>query len=1525
MRRFPVLLCSLLLLFVIGCGVTYAPGHNPNDPMKVTITSSQDSVLPGGTVQLTATVTGDGPTTVQWTVNGLLGGSSTYGTVSTSGLFTAPDAVPPDPSIVITATSLANTSVSASFAILIMAPTITSVAVACNPTSILTTGMSTCSATVDGTGNYNPAVTWTATDGTMTPAGAFVPSGPGIATITATSVQDATRTGTATVTIAIPIRVTSVAVVCDPASILTTGISGCSATVNGTGSYNPAVRWTATNGTITSTGVFTPSGPGNTTVTATSLQDASKSGTATVIVATPITITSVVALCNPASILTTGTSSCSATVHGTGSFNPAVTWSAAGGAITSGGVFTPSGAGNSTVTATSVQDVTRVGLTTVTVALPPTITSVSVTCVPSQILVSQTSICTVNVTGAGAYNPSVTWSVDNGVIDQSGTYQAPTSPVTATIRAVSNQDSTKYGTATVTVNPAPTITGVTLSCSSLVVPVGQTSQCTASVQGTGAITQDVVWEVNGEEGGDGTIGTISSSGLYQAPTTAPNPYVVIVTAASVEDATKSAWVSIRIQGPISSGTQTIGPAGGTVTLADGNSVTIPAGVLQTDTAVTLSSSSVSVQPTSTLFQGISPSLTLSFNPALTATGLVQRQRRLLSGAKPSDSSSSSSSELTFIVTGDPTSSTAQIQGAFGVLNVNDGANNFFAVPSTYNATLNQTLLTVDPSLIEANSTIQIGLTDLYQRATTASGNATLQIWDGSKFVYAAGTCPKAGRVLVMVNGMLSSPQGTFTPQAPIVPSNSDGAAQAAAASSNPQYDAVVGISYTWLDSIDYSAQSMAAILDSIAGPECGMMSFDIEAHSEGVVVSMASMGYVQATTANKLAHFVSIAGPIDGTPLAEDGDLFLTVLLNTVTDTTDPLDAAALSLLDSGDFYGFISDLRPNSTEIIKAKSAISENYSTNFYAFAGNVSNIDITIPWWVVSVNDSGLFSGEQNDGVIPVVSALAQDTSPVFTIHSPYSYDHTHLVDNPVVVLCVLAALSGQACGFTLSASPSAFSVTAGSGGNFQLTATSNGGFSGTATISSFGSGGISGSCSPASFSFSSSNPGTTNCSFTTSTSTPGQSYTINISSTSSLPNPVTTTIAVVVTASSGQAGYTATMGGSGQSIDAGSSAQFLLTATSVNGFSNTVSLPQATMNISGASSSWSPSSISISPSSQGASTLTVNTNANTPEGTYLIVEYMPDGQSPSVTLTIKSGSSGGNQAPTATTGSASASTNSATLYGTVNPNGFDTHFYFEYGTSNTLSTYSSTGTQDLGSGSSTSGINANIASLSAGTQYYFRVVAYNINGTTMGLIVPFSTTSAQIGPTAHFTMTGLGQTFSDGQTLPLTLAAGTMALISTASTSTTGSAPITTYLWTFNGTPQCGNSPTCNDNIEAGAASGTVSITLTVTDSNGKQSPPATGTVFVTVPTATLSVTDTTCHGSVAEIDLSFTVSGGTSNNFDIYRDGTLLYSDNSGATFMNYGPGLAPGQTFSYYVVVHLTGGGTATSNTVFAVAPTNCH
>ena len=82
------------------------------------------SVEATGTQQFTATIQGSTNTDVTWTVNGVAGGNSTLGTISNTGLYTAP-AYPPSPNTVtVTATSVAEGSIAASSTVTVAAPPI---------------------------------------------------------------------------------------------------------------------------------------------------------------------------------------------------------------------------------------------------------------------------------------------------------------------------------------------------------------------------------------------------------------------------------------------------------------------------------------------------------------------------------------------------------------------------------------------------------------------------------------------------------------------------------------------------------------------------------------------------------------------------------------------------------------------------------------------------------------------------------------------------------------------------------------------------------------------------------------------------------------------------------------------------------------------------------------------------------------------------------------------------------------------------------------------------------------------------------------------------------------------------------------------------------------------------------------------------------------------------------------------------------------------------------------------------------
>ena len=62
----------------------------------VTITPESAVLFPRATQQFTAAVSGTTMSMVKWTVNGVEGGNATIGTISSTGLYTAPQTVPSD-------------------------------------------------------------------------------------------------------------------------------------------------------------------------------------------------------------------------------------------------------------------------------------------------------------------------------------------------------------------------------------------------------------------------------------------------------------------------------------------------------------------------------------------------------------------------------------------------------------------------------------------------------------------------------------------------------------------------------------------------------------------------------------------------------------------------------------------------------------------------------------------------------------------------------------------------------------------------------------------------------------------------------------------------------------------------------------------------------------------------------------------------------------------------------------------------------------------------------------------------------------------------------------------------------------------------------------------------------------------------------------------------------------------------------------------------------------------------------------
>jgi hypothetical protein len=101
--------------------------------------------------------------------------------------------------------------------------------------------------------------------------------------------------------------------------------------------------------------------------------------------------------------------------------------------------------------------------------------------------------------------------------------------------------------------------------------------------------------------------------------------------------------------------------------------------------------------------------------------------------------------------------------------------------------------------------------------------------------------------------------------------------------------------------------------------------------------------------------------------------------------------------------------------------------------------------------------------------------------------------------------------------------------------------------------------------------------------------------------------------------------------------------------------------------------------------------------------------------------------------------------ATLNANVNPNGEDTTYAFDWGTSTSYG--HETSFTSAGSGSTAKTVSAALAALSPSTTYHFRVIAKNAGGTTTGNDASFTTTAPKPSTPAPSASTGSAGQISD----------------------------------------------------------------------------------------------------------------------------------------------------------------------------------
>jgi hypothetical protein len=394
----------------------------------------------------------------------------------------------------------------------------------------------------------------------------------------------------------------SVTIAPTSASVAEGGAQEFTVTVTGNGNESADVTWSvngtpggnATVGMIASTSATTAlytapeavPAPATVTVTATSVADTTKSASATVTItcSTSSSISPASTSVGLAQMQTFSATFCLAA-------GATIAWDVNGIAGGNSAVGTIAASGASTATYTAPTDLPAANPVTIdatasavtggatSVSATVTITSgVSVAIAPGTATLSADQRQSFAATVTNSPDTSVTWTVNgvpngNAAVGQvcvSGTNPcvAPSGPSSGavdylapaatpamnpvTLIATSQADPSKSATASITIAAPQGPVSVTIAPAYAF--VARSSATPSTLQFAATVTNstntNVTWSVQSGVAGQGCAGTacgsISASGLYTAPTAAPSPNAVAVTATSAADPTKSATATVAI-------------------------------------------------------------------------------------------------------------------------------------------------------------------------------------------------------------------------------------------------------------------------------------------------------------------------------------------------------------------------------------------------------------------------------------------------------------------------------------------------------------------------------------------------------------------------------------------------------------------------------------------------------------------------------------------------------------------------------------------------------------------------------------------------------------------------------------------------------------------------------------------------------------------------------------------------------------------------------------------------------------------
>lgn len=514
--------CALLMGAVVcesGCAVVGSKASQNPPPAQnigVTVTASSESALLGNQLTFSATLTNTSDSTVSWSVGGVAGGTATAGTITSAGVYTAPARLPVPASVQITATSHADAARSASVTITVLSDV--SVTIAPGAAAVELGATRPFVASVSSAGHPDKTVLWSVSGVACPLACGSVDAGgnytapqilpaPANVTLTARSVADGAKQASVTVNVtsnfALQLSV--------PATVAPGAVATFTATLTPAAGSNPsaALVWALAGAGC--------NGAACGTLTVVTIRGAGGSATAvTASYTAPLTSP------NPDSIVVTVTPQADPGKAAQQSF--AIQGGAGGGGVTltvSPGTATR--AINHRITLTAQVSGTA---------------NTGVNWNVNGFAVGNTGVGQVCVVGS---NPCQ--AVSGGNVLQVD-YVAPGAPPAmnpVAVQAVSAADGTKSASAQITIINHVQVSVLPGSVS--LAPLG-VQLFAATVLGTD--NQNVVWQIQGATCAAGSCGSITNSGVYTAPGTAPAPDALQVVALSSEDSSQMGIANVAI-------------------------------------------------------------------------------------------------------------------------------------------------------------------------------------------------------------------------------------------------------------------------------------------------------------------------------------------------------------------------------------------------------------------------------------------------------------------------------------------------------------------------------------------------------------------------------------------------------------------------------------------------------------------------------------------------------------------------------------------------------------------------------------------------------------------------------------------------------------------------------------------------------------------------------------------------------------------------------------------------------------------